>query len=67
MKRTNPPSFPMSYGDELFDLYADKATRRAVLTLYRNTPARPHAEALAPRLREHRGRRSWSGAPRTRT
>jgi pimeloyl-ACP methyl ester carboxylesterase len=53
MKRTNPPSFPMSYGDELFDLYADKATRRAVLKLYRNTPAGPHAEAIAPRLREH--------------
>jgi pimeloyl-ACP methyl ester carboxylesterase len=53
IKRTNPPTFPMSYGDELFDLYADKATRRAVLTLYRNTPARPHAEAIAPRLREH--------------
>jgi pimeloyl-ACP methyl ester carboxylesterase len=53
MKRTNPPSFPMSYADELFDLYADKATRRAVLTLYRNTPAGPHAEAIAPRLREH--------------
>jgi pimeloyl-ACP methyl ester carboxylesterase len=53
MKRTNPPTFPMSYADELFDLYADKATRRAVLKLYRNTPAGPHAEAVAPRLREH--------------
>jgi pimeloyl-ACP methyl ester carboxylesterase len=53
MKRTNPPTFPMSYADELFDLYADKATRRAVLKLYRNTPAGPHAEAIAPRLREH--------------
>ncbi|HEV7495995.1 alpha/beta hydrolase [Baekduia sp.] len=53
MKRTNPPTFPMAYADELFDLYADKATRRAVLKLYRNTPAGPHAEAVAPRLREH--------------
>ena len=53
MKRTNPPTFPMSYADELFDIYADKATRRAVLTLYRNTPLAPHAEAVAPRLREH--------------
>ncbi len=53
MKRTNPSTFPMSYADELFDLYADKATRRAVLKLYRNTPAGPRAEAIAPRLREH--------------
>jgi pimeloyl-ACP methyl ester carboxylesterase len=53
MKRTNPPTFPMSYADELFDIYADKATRRAVLTLYRNTPLAPHVEAVAPRLREH--------------
>jgi pimeloyl-ACP methyl ester carboxylesterase len=53
MKRTNPPSFPASFGDHLFDLYQDKGTRRAVLTLYRNTPIKPHADALAPRLREH--------------
>jgi pimeloyl-ACP methyl ester carboxylesterase len=53
MKRTNPPSFPQSYGDELYALYADKATQRAVLELYRNTPIAPHVEAIAPKLREH--------------
>lgn len=53
MKRTNPPTFPQSYADHLFDLYADPGTRRAVLELYRATPIRPHADALAPRLREH--------------
>jgi pimeloyl-ACP methyl ester carboxylesterase len=53
MKRTNPPSFPASFGDHLFDLYQDKGTRRAVLQLYRNTPIGPHVEAVAPRLREH--------------
>lgn len=53
MKRTNPPSFPQAYGDHLFDLYQDPGTRRAVLKLYRATPIRPHADALAPRLREH--------------
>jgi pimeloyl-ACP methyl ester carboxylesterase len=53
MKRTNPPSFPQSFGDHLFDLYQDKGTRRAVLQLYRNTPIGPHVEAIAPPLREH--------------
>jgi pimeloyl-ACP methyl ester carboxylesterase len=53
MKATNPPSFPRAYGDELFDIYADKGTRRAVLELYRNTPLGAHAAAIAPRLREH--------------
>lgn len=53
MKRTNPPSFPQAYGDHLFELYADKATRRAVLQLYRNTPIAPHVAAIAPALREH--------------
>jgi pimeloyl-ACP methyl ester carboxylesterase len=53
MKRTNPPTFPQSYADHLFDLYQDPGTRRAVLQLYRATPIRPHADALAPRLREH--------------
>ncbi len=53
MKRTNPPSFPQSYADHLFDLYQDRGTQRAVLQLYRNTPIRPHADGLAPRLREH--------------
>jgi pimeloyl-ACP methyl ester carboxylesterase len=53
MKATNPPSFPRAFGDELFDIYADKGTRRAVLELYRNTPLGAHAAAIAPRLREH--------------
>lgn len=53
MKRTNPPSFPASFGDHLYDLYQDKGTRRAVLQLYRNTPIGPHVEAVAPALREH--------------
>jgi pimeloyl-ACP methyl ester carboxylesterase len=53
MKATNPPSFPTDYGDELYALYADKATQRAVLELYRNTPIAPHVEQVAPRLREH--------------
>lgn len=53
MKRTNPPSFPTSFGDHLYDLYQDKGTRRAVLALYRNTPIGPHVEAVAPALREH--------------
>jgi pimeloyl-ACP methyl ester carboxylesterase len=53
MKRTNPRTFPVPYADHLFDLYQDPGTRRAVLRLYRNTPIRPHADALAPRLREH--------------
>jgi pimeloyl-ACP methyl ester carboxylesterase len=53
MKRTNPPSFPRAFGDELFEIYADKATRRAVLELYRNTPLAASAAAIAPRLREH--------------
>jgi pimeloyl-ACP methyl ester carboxylesterase len=53
MKRTNPPAFPQSYADHLFDLYQDPGTRRAVLSLYRATPIRPHADALASRLREH--------------
>lgn len=53
MKRTNPRTFPQSYGDHLFDLYQDPGTRRAVLQLYRATPIRPHADTLAPRLREH--------------
>jgi pimeloyl-ACP methyl ester carboxylesterase len=53
MKRTNPPSFPQSFGDHLFDLYQDEGTRRAVLALYRNTPIKSHADALAPRLREN--------------
>jgi pimeloyl-ACP methyl ester carboxylesterase len=53
MKLTNPPSFPAAFGDELFDIYADKGTRRAVLELYRNTPLAAHAAAIAPRLREH--------------
>jgi pimeloyl-ACP methyl ester carboxylesterase len=53
MKRTNPPTFPPSFGDHLFDLYQDRGTRRAVLQLYRNTPIKPHADALAPRLREN--------------
>ncbi|HEX5926295.1 MAG TPA: alpha/beta hydrolase [Baekduia sp.] len=53
MKRTNPPSFPPAFGDELFEIYADKATRRAVLELYRNTPLAASAAAIAPRLREH--------------
>jgi pimeloyl-ACP methyl ester carboxylesterase len=52
MKRTNPPSFPTSFGDHLYDLYQDKGTRRAVLQLYRNTPIGPHVEAVAPKLRE---------------
>lgn len=53
MKRTNPPTFPASFGDHLYDLYQDKGTRRAVLQLYRNTPIGPHVEAIAPALREH--------------
>jgi pimeloyl-ACP methyl ester carboxylesterase len=53
MKHTNPPSFPPAFGDEMFDMYADEGTRRAVLTLYRNTPMAAHAAAIAPRLREH--------------
>ena len=53
MKHTNPRTFPLPYADHLFDLYQDPGTRRAVLQLYRNTPIRPHADALAPRLREH--------------
>jgi pimeloyl-ACP methyl ester carboxylesterase len=53
MKRTNPPTFPDSFGDHLYDLYQDKGTRRAVLQLYRNTPIGPHVEAVAPKLREH--------------
>jgi pimeloyl-ACP methyl ester carboxylesterase len=52
MKHTNPPSFPPAFGDEMFDMYADKGTRRAVLELYRNTPLAEHAAAIAPRLRE---------------
>jgi pimeloyl-ACP methyl ester carboxylesterase len=53
MKRTNPKTFPVPYGDHLFDLYQDKGTRRAVLELYRNTPIAPHVAAIAPGLREH--------------
>jgi pimeloyl-ACP methyl ester carboxylesterase len=53
MKHTNPPSFPPAFGDEMFDMYADKATQRAVLALYRNTPLAEHAARIAPRLREH--------------
>jgi pimeloyl-ACP methyl ester carboxylesterase len=53
MKRTNPPTFPIAFADHLFELYADKGTRRAVLQLYRNTPVAPHVEAIAPGLREH--------------
>jgi pimeloyl-ACP methyl ester carboxylesterase len=53
MKRTNPKTFPVPYGDHLFDLYQDKGTRRAVLQLYRNTPIAPHVAAIAPALREH--------------
>jgi pimeloyl-ACP methyl ester carboxylesterase len=53
MKATNPPTFPPSFGDHLFDLYQDKGTRRAVLQLYRNTPIAPHVAAIAPKLREH--------------
>ncbi|HET6509438.1 MAG TPA: alpha/beta fold hydrolase [Baekduia sp.] len=53
MRRTNPPTFPASFGDHLYDLYQDQGTRRAVLRLYRNTPIGPHVEAVAPRLREH--------------
>jgi pimeloyl-ACP methyl ester carboxylesterase len=53
MKRTNPKTFPVPYGDHLFALYQDKGTRRAVLQLYRNTPIAPHAAAIAPGLREH--------------
>jgi pimeloyl-ACP methyl ester carboxylesterase len=53
MKHTNPPSFPPAFGDEMFAMYADKGTRRAVLELYRNTPLAAHAAAIAPRLREH--------------
>ncbi len=53
MKATNPPSFPRAFGDEMFELYADKGTRRAVLELYRNTPLAAHAAAIAARLREH--------------
>jgi pimeloyl-ACP methyl ester carboxylesterase len=52
MKRTNPPAFPPALADQMYDQYADKGTRRAVLRLYRNTPIGPHVEALAPRLRE---------------
>lgn len=53
MARTNPPSFPRSFADHLYDLYQDKGTRRAVLQLYRNTPIGPHVDAIAPKLREH--------------
>jgi pimeloyl-ACP methyl ester carboxylesterase len=53
MKRTNPPTFPLAFADEVFDMYADKGTRRAVLKLYRATDIEPHVEAIAPRLREH--------------
>jgi pimeloyl-ACP methyl ester carboxylesterase len=53
MKRTNPPSFPRAFGDEMFAMYADEGTRRAVLALYRSTPLAKHAAAIAPRLREH--------------
>jgi pimeloyl-ACP methyl ester carboxylesterase len=53
MKRTNPPTFPQSFTDHLYDLYDDKGTRNAVLKLYRATPMPETAEAAAPRLREH--------------
>jgi pimeloyl-ACP methyl ester carboxylesterase len=53
MKRTNPATFPVEYADHLFDLYADKGTRRAVLALYRNSPVGPALTGMAPRLREH--------------
>jgi pimeloyl-ACP methyl ester carboxylesterase len=52
MKRTNPPTFPLEFADEMFDMYADKGTRRAVLKLYRATDV-ARLEAIAPRLREH--------------
>lgn len=53
MKRTNPPTFPLAFADQMFDMYADKGTRRAVLALYRATDIEPHVAAIAPRLREH--------------
>jgi pimeloyl-ACP methyl ester carboxylesterase len=53
MKHTNPPSFPTAFGDEMFAMYADKGTRRAVLKLYRHMPLAEHAATIAPRLREH--------------
>jgi pimeloyl-ACP methyl ester carboxylesterase len=53
MKRTNPPTFPPAFADQMYDQYADKDTRRAVLALYRATPLAAHVAAIAPRLREH--------------
>jgi pimeloyl-ACP methyl ester carboxylesterase len=52
MKRTNPPTFPLEFADAMYDMYADKGTRRAVLRLYRATDLEPHVAAIAPRLRE---------------
>jgi pimeloyl-ACP methyl ester carboxylesterase len=52
MKRTNPPTFPLEHADAMYDMYADKGTRRAVLRLYRATDLEPHVAAVAPRLRE---------------
>jgi pimeloyl-ACP methyl ester carboxylesterase len=53
MKRTNPSTFPLDHADRMFDMYADKGTRRAVLRLYRATDIEPHVAAIAPRLREN--------------
>jgi pimeloyl-ACP methyl ester carboxylesterase len=49
----NPPALPLDYADRMFDMYADKGTRRAVLRLYRATEIEPHVAAIAPRLREN--------------
>jgi pimeloyl-ACP methyl ester carboxylesterase len=52
MKRTNPPSFPLELADRMYDQYADPATQRAVLRLYRATPLPSAGDAMAPPLRE---------------
>jgi pimeloyl-ACP methyl ester carboxylesterase len=52
MKRTNPPSFPLEVADRMYDQYADPATQRAVLRLYRATTLPDAADAMAPPLRE---------------
>jgi pimeloyl-ACP methyl ester carboxylesterase len=53
IKRTNPPTLPPDFADRMFDMYADKGTRRAVLRLYRATDIEPYVAAVAPRLREN--------------
>jgi pimeloyl-ACP methyl ester carboxylesterase len=50
LRRGNPRGLPREFIDRMYDDY-DRATRRAVLRLYRSTPP-GFGEALAPRLRE---------------